>query len=52
MFEDFNEVVCLGMGGSYSEIAKDKLFKAHDLYLYQRSLNSIKECIDLSLIHI
>ena len=24
MFEDFNEVVCLGMGGSYSEIAKDK----------------------------
>lgn len=46
MFEDFNEVICLGMGGSYSEIAKDKLFKAHDLYLYQRSLNSIKECID------
>lgn len=46
MFEDFNEVVCLGMGGSYSEIAKDKLFKAYDLYLYQRSLNGIKECID------
>ena len=46
MFEDFNEVVCLGMGGSYSEIAKDKLFKAYDLYLYQRSLTSIKECID------
>ncbi len=46
MFRDFNEVVCLGMGGSYSEIAKDKLFKTHDLYLYQRSLNSIRECID------
>ena len=46
MFRDFNEVICLGMGGSYSEIAKDKLFKAHDLYLYQRSLNSIRECID------
>lgn len=46
MFKDFNEVVCLGMGGSYSEIVKDKLFKAYDLYLYQRSLNSIKECID------
>lgn len=46
MFEDFNEVVCLGMGGSYSEIAKDKLFKAYDLYLYQRSMSSIKECID------
>ena len=46
MFEDFNEVICLGMGGSYSEIAKDKLFKKHDLYLYQRSLSSIKECID------
>ncbi len=46
MFEDFNEVVCLGMGGSYSEIAKDKLFTKHDLYLYQRSLSSIKECID------
>lgn len=46
MFRDFNEVICLGMGGSYSEIAKDKLFKAYDLYLYQRSLNSIKECID------
>ena len=46
MFEDFNEVICLGMGGSYSEIAKDKLFKAYDLYLYQRSLSSIKECID------
>ncbi len=46
MFEEFNEVICLGMGGSYSEIAKDKLFKAYDLFLYQRSLNSIKECID------
>jgi chorismate mutase/prephenate dehydratase len=46
MFKDFNEIICLGMGGSYSEIAKDKLFKAHDLYLYQRSLNSIKECIN------
>lgn len=46
MFEDFNEVICLGMGGSYSEIAKDKLFKTYDLYLYQRSMTSIKECID------
>ena len=46
MFEDFNEVVCLGMGGSYSEIAKDALFKAYDLFLYQRSLTSIKECIE------
>lgn len=46
MFNDFNEVVCLGMGGSYSEIAKDRLFKSYDLYLYQRSLNSIKECIE------
>ena len=46
MFKDFNEVICLGMGGSYSEIAKDKLFKAYDLFLYQRSLNSIKECIE------
>lgn len=46
MFEDFNEVICLGMGGSYSEIAKDKLFKTYDLYLYQRSLNAIKDCID------
>ena len=46
MFEDFNEVICLGMGGSYSEIAKDKLFKAYDLFLYQRSLTSIKECIE------
>ena len=46
MFRDFNEVICLGMGGSYSEIAKEKVFKAHDLYLYQRSLNSIRECIE------
>ena len=46
MFEDFNEVVCLGTGGTYSEIAKDKLFKKYDLYLYQLSLNSIKDCID------
>ena len=46
MFEDFNEIVCLGMGGSYSEIAKDKLNNAYDLFLYQRSLNSIKDCID------
>lgn len=46
MFKDFNEVICLGMGGSYSEIAKDRLFKTYDLYLYQRSLNSIKECIE------
>ena len=46
MFNDFNEVVCLGMGGSYSEIAKDKLFKTYDLYLYQRSLSTIKDCID------
>ena len=46
MFRDFNEVICLGIGGTYSEIAKDKLFKTFDLYLYQRSLTSIKECID------
>lgn len=46
MYRDYNEVVCLGMGGSYSEIAKDKLFNAYNLYLYQRSLNSIKECIE------
>lgn len=46
MFSEFNEVICLGMGGSYSEIAKDKLFKSYDLYLFQRSLNGIKECID------
>ena len=46
MFENFNEVICLGMGGSYSEIAKDKLFKAYNLFLYQRSYNGIKECID------
>lgn len=46
MFRDFNEVICLGMGGSYSEIAKDRLFKQYDLYLYQQSLNSIKECIE------
>lgn len=46
MFKDFNEIICLGMGGSYSEIAKDKLFKKYDLYLYQRSLNSIRECIE------
>lgn len=46
MFRDFNEVICLGMGGSYSEIAKDELFKAYDLYLYQRSLDTIKECIN------
>lgn len=46
MFEDFNEVICLGMGGSYSEIAKDKFFKKYDLFMYQRSLNGIKECID------
>ena len=46
MFKNFNEVVCLGMGGSYSEIAKDRLFKAYDLFLYQLSLNGIKDCID------
>ena len=46
MFEDFNEVICLGMGGSYSEIAKDKLFKKYDLFMYQRSLNGIRECIE------
>ena len=46
MFEDFNEVICLGMGGSYSEMAKDRLFKAYDIFMYQRSLNGIKECIE------
>lgn len=46
MFDDFSEVICLGMGGSYSEIAKDKLFKAYDLFMYQRSLNGIKDCIE------
>ena len=46
MFEDFNEVICLGMGGSYSEIAKDRLFNKYDLFMYQRSLNGIKECIE------
>ena len=51
MFEDFNEVVCLGKGGSYSEIAKDKLFCAYDLFLYQLSLTSIKECIEYVVVH-
>ena len=46
MFRDFNEIACLGMGGSYSEIAKDRLFKKYDLYLYQRSIPSIRECIE------
>ena len=46
MFQEFNEIVCLGIGGSYSEIAKDKLFKTYDLYLYQKSLNRIKDCIE------
>ena len=46
MFEDFNEVICLGKGGSYSEMAKDKLFKAYDLFLYQISFSSIKDCIE------
>lgn len=46
MFQEFNEVICLGIGGSYSEIAKDKLFKNYNLYLYQKSLNTIKDCIE------
>ena len=46
MFEGFNEVICLGMGGTYSEIAKDRLFKAYDLFLHQRSFDEIKECIE------
>ena len=46
MFQEFNEIVCLGIGGSYSEIAKDKLFKTYDLYLYQKSLSRIKDCIE------
>jgi chorismate mutase/prephenate dehydratase len=46
MFDNFNEVICLGMGGSYSEIAKDRLFKAYDIFMYQKSFNGIKECID------
>ena len=33
MYKNFNEVICLGIGGSYSEIAKDKLFKTYDLDL-------------------
>jgi chorismate mutase/prephenate dehydratase len=46
MFSDFNEIICLGLGGSYSEIAKDRLFKKYDLYLYQKSLTTIKDCIE------
>ena len=37
MLKKFEEVICLGMGGSYSEIAKDKLFKVERAEEYLKS---------------
>ena len=47
MFRDFNEVICLGMGGSYSEIAKDKLFKRRNSTEFTTEIqNAIASDID------
>lgn len=45
MFENINEVICLGQGGSNSEIALDQFYKNYNISAYKRSLPSIAECV-------
>ena len=45
MFENINEIICLGQGGSNSEIALDKFYQHYNISAYKRSLPTISECI-------
>lgn len=45
MFENIDEIVCLGQGGSNSEIAADRFYETYKISAYKRSFPSIAECI-------
>lgn len=45
MFENINEIICLGQGGSNSEIALDKFYQHYNISAYKRSFPTISECI-------
>ena len=45
MFENINEIVCLGQGGSNSEIALDKFYNHYKISAYKHSLPTIPECV-------
>ena len=45
MFENIDEIICLGQGGSNSEIALDKFYEHYRVSAYKRSFPTITECI-------
>lgn len=45
MFENIEEIICLGQGGSNAEIALDKFYDKYRVSAYKRSLPTITECI-------
>lgn len=46
MFEKVEEIICLGQGGSNSEIALDKFYQNYNISAYKRFFPSISECIE------
>ena len=45
MFENIEEIVCLGQGGSNCEIALDRFYDKYKISVYKRSLRTIPECV-------
>ncbi len=45
MFENIEEIICLGQGGSNSEIALDKFYDVYKISAYKRSFRTITECV-------
>ena len=45
MFENIEEIICLGQGGSNCEIALDKFYDAYKISAYKRSFRTITECV-------
>ncbi len=45
MFENIEEIICLGQGGSNCEIALDKFYDTYKISVYKRSFQTIAECV-------
>lgn len=45
MFNDIEEIICLGQGGSNCEIALDKFYDHYRVSAYKRSFPTISECL-------
>ncbi len=46
MFENIEEIICLGQGGSNCEIALDKFYDTYKISAYKRCFRTITECVN------